>query len=134
VFKTSTAHDTAFFRHYLTVYYLTVDANSLTAQPWRVQEGKRKKADEAVQHALGERVRRLRQARGWSQEEFAARSGLHRTWVGVIERGERGVTLLTLLMIAKSFGITVSELLSGLEKSVAKMRPPRRGAGHDARG
>jgi hypothetical protein len=44
----------------------------------------------------------------------------------VIERGERGVTLLTLLMIAKSFGITVSELLAGLEKSVAKMRPPKR--------
>ena len=97
-----------------------------------MQEEKRKKADEVVQHAFGERVRRLRLARGWSQEDFAAHSGLHRTWVGVIERGERGVTLLTLLMIAKSFKITVSELLSGLEKSVAKMRPPKKAA-HIAR-
>jgi len=87
-----------------------------------VQEEKRKKADEVVQHAFGERVRRLRKARGWSQEDFASHSGLHRTWVGVIERGERGVTLLTLLMIAKSFGITVSELLRGLEKTVEGLR------------
>jgi DNA-binding XRE family transcriptional regulator len=109
-------------RYYFSVYYLSVDANSITAQPWRVQEAKRRKIDEAVQHALGERVRRLREKRGWSQEEFAARSGLHRTWVGSIERAERGTTLLTLLMIAKCFDMTVAELLRGLEKRIEDLR------------
>jgi ribosome-binding protein aMBF1 (putative translation factor) len=109
-------------RYYLSVYYLSVDANSITAQPWIVQEEKRRKIDEAVQHALGERVRRLREKRGWSQEEFAARSGLHRTWVGSIERAERGTTLLTLLMISRCFDMTVSELLRGLEKRVEELR------------
>jgi transcriptional regulator with XRE-family HTH domain len=87
-----------------------------------VQEAKRRKIDEGVQNALGERVRRLREKRDWSQEEFAAQSGLHRTWVGSIERAERGTTLLTLLMIARSFDMTVSELLRGLEKRVEELR------------
>jgi ribosome-binding protein aMBF1 (putative translation factor) len=115
------------YRYYLSVYYFSVDANSITAQPWRVQEAKKRKIDEAVQHALGERVRRLREKRGWSQEEFAARSGLHRTWVGSIERAERGTTLLTLLMIAGCFDMTVAELLRGLEKRVEEVRrrPPK---------
>jgi transcriptional regulator with XRE-family HTH domain len=87
-----------------------------------VQEEKRRKIDETVQRALGERVRRLREKRGWSQEEFAARSGLHRTWVGSIERAERGTTLLTLLLISRCFDMTVSKLLGGLEKRIEELR------------
>jgi len=53
--------------------------------------------------------------------------GLHRTFVGNIERGLKNTTILTLLMISKSLGVTVSELLRGLEKRVEelKKRPPK---------
>ena len=101
---------------------MAVDALRILAQPWRVQEGKRKKKDEVVQQALGARIRQLREKKGWSQEDFAARSGLHRTFVGNIERGLKNTTILTLMMISKSLGITVAELLRGLEKKVEDLR------------
>ena len=66
--------------------------------------------------ALGDRIRQLREQRKWSQEEFADLCGLHRTAVGFLERAERNPRLDTLLTISKGLGITVSELLQGLEK------------------
>lgn len=63
---------------------------------------------------LGARIRELRKARGLSQEAFAAECGLDRTYVGGIERGERNVAIRNLALIAKSLGISMSELLSGL--------------------
>jgi transcriptional regulator with XRE-family HTH domain len=66
--------------------------------------------------ALGDRIRELREAKHWSQEEFADLCGLHRTAVGFLERAERNPRLDTLLTISKGLGITVSELLLGLEK------------------
>jgi transcriptional regulator with XRE-family HTH domain len=65
--------------------------------------------------ALGDRIRELREAKHWSQEEFADLCGLHRTAVGFLERAERNPRLDTLLTISKGLGITVSELLVGLE-------------------
>lgn len=66
--------------------------------------------------ALGDRIRELRGKRNWSQEEFADHCGLHRTAIGLLERAERVPRLDTLLTVSKGFGITVSELLRGLEK------------------
>ena len=66
--------------------------------------------------ALGERIRELREERGWSQEEFADRCGLHRTAVGLLERAERIPRLDTLMTLSKGFGIPVSDLLQGIEK------------------
>jgi transcriptional regulator with XRE-family HTH domain len=66
--------------------------------------------------ALGNRIRELREAKHWSQEEFADLCGLHRTAIGFLERAERNPRLDTLLTISKGLGITVSELLVGLEK------------------
>ena len=48
--------------------------------------------------------------------------GPHRTFVGNIERGLKNTTILTLLMISKSLGVTVAELLRGLEKRVEELR------------
>jgi transcriptional regulator with XRE-family HTH domain len=58
-------------------------------------------------------IRELREAKDWSQEEFADRCGLHRTAIGLLERAERIPRLDTLVTISEGFGITVSELLLG---------------------
>jgi transcriptional regulator with XRE-family HTH domain len=71
---------------------------------------------EKVLIALGNRIRELREAKHWSQEEFADLCGIHRTAVGFLERAERNPRLDTLLTMSKGLGITVSELLDGLER------------------
>jgi transcriptional regulator with XRE-family HTH domain len=64
---------------------------------------------------LGKRVHERRQARKWSQEEFAHVSGLHRTYIGQIERGEKNISFANLVKISGVLGVTMSELLAGLE-------------------
>ncbi len=64
---------------------------------------------------LGKRVHELRAARKWSQEEFAHISGLHRTYIGQIERGEKNISFGNLSKISSVLGVTLAELLSGLE-------------------
>ena len=64
---------------------------------------------------FGARVRELRKSRGYSQEDFAARCGLDRTYIGGIERGERNVALRNIEAIAKAFELTISELMEGLQ-------------------
>jgi transcriptional regulator with XRE-family HTH domain len=56
--------------------------------------------------------------RKWSQEEFAHVSGLHRTYIGQIERGEKNISFGNLVKIAGVLGVTLSELLTGLEDRV----------------
>jgi transcriptional regulator with XRE-family HTH domain len=70
--------------------------------------------------ALGQRVRQLRKRRGYSQEAFADATGLHRTWMGAVERGERNLSFKNLVLISQALGITLSSLLSGVEKNAAK--------------
>lgn len=64
---------------------------------------------------FGERVRSLRTTRGWSQELLAEEAGLHRNYVGGLERGERNVSLVNIGKLAAAFGVTPSELLKGVE-------------------
>lgn len=63
---------------------------------------------------LGERVRELRQATGLSQEAFADRCGLDRTYISGIERGKRNVSLENLKVLAEALDVTLSGLLDGL--------------------
>jgi DNA-binding XRE family transcriptional regulator len=60
--------------------------------------------------ALGRQIRMVREAKGFSQEEFAARVGLGRSYYGGIERGERNVAALNLMRIASTLGVEVGEL------------------------
>lgn len=66
--------------------------------------------------AFGDAVREFRKQRGLSQEELADRAGLHRTYIGGIERGERNVGLLNIVTLAKALEIDPSELLKGLDR------------------
>jgi len=73
-------------------------------------------AQEALAERFGTLVRRLRKERGFSQEEFAFRVGLHRTYMGDIERGEKNVTLVTADKLAKGLDLTLAGLLLELER------------------
>ena len=64
---------------------------------------------------FGNRVRQLRKAKGLSQEAFASLCGLDRTYISGIERGVRNVSLANLGLIAEALGISLSELMQGLE-------------------
>ncbi len=77
---------------------------------------------------LGKRVRELRLKKGFSQESFADHCGLHRTYMGGIERGERNLTIQTVLTVSKGLGITMSELLSGIERQIEAAEHPRKTA------
>jgi transcriptional regulator with XRE-family HTH domain len=67
---------------------------------------------EDIRTRFGRRVRELRERRGWSQEQLAAQCGLHRTYVGGIERGERNPALLNIGRIAEALGIEVRDLFA----------------------
>ena len=66
--------------------------------------------------ALGRAVRTFRQDLGISQEELADRSGMHRTYVGGIERGERNVSYANLLRLAGALSVSPSHLLARAEE------------------
>ena len=56
-------------------------------------------------------MRRIRRKRGWSQEELAFESGLHRTYISGIERGARNPTVLVLGKLAEALGVSPDRLL-----------------------
>jgi len=64
-----------------------------------------------IKRWVGDRIRKLREAKGWSQEELGFKSGLHRNYVGRIERGEQNVAVVNLAKLAKALGVRPSELL-----------------------
>jgi transcriptional regulator with XRE-family HTH domain len=74
---------------------------------------------EGLLKALGERIRELRANLGYSQEAFADRCEVHRTFMGSIERGETNLSFQNLAKVANGLGITLSELLSGVETKAA---------------
>jgi transcriptional regulator with XRE-family HTH domain len=65
---------------------------------------------------LAANIRSFREDKMLSQEDFADMCGLHRTYVGSVERGERNVTLSTLEVFASVLGVSVPQLLTGKPK------------------
>lgn len=63
---------------------------------------------------FGEHIRTIRKQAGWSQEELAAASGLHRTYVGAVERGERNVSLINIVQLARALRVKPADLLEGI--------------------
>jgi len=60
---------------------------------------------------FGERVRKLRKEKSLSQEQLAHNANLHRTYIGMIERAEKNITLINIEKIALALGVSVHELL-----------------------
>jgi transcriptional regulator with XRE-family HTH domain len=77
-----------------------------------------------IQEQIGIRVRELRERKGVSQEALAATCGLHRTYIGLIERGERNLSLAVIEQIAAGLGVAVGDLFS---KAEMPMAAPQRG-------
>lgn len=63
---------------------------------------------------FGERIRTLRRQAGWSQEELAAACGLHRTYVGAVERGERNVSLVNIVRLARALRSKPADLIEDI--------------------
>jgi len=61
--------------------------------------------------SFGERVRDLRKSKGLSQEELSYKADLHRTYIGMIERAEKNITLVNIEKIAKALNVEIKDLL-----------------------
>lgn len=70
-----------------------------------------KKPSPKIIAILSENILRLRTDLGLSQEELAFKSGLHRTYIGAVERGERNITLSSLELIAAALDVKLTTLL-----------------------
>jgi transcriptional regulator with XRE-family HTH domain len=80
--------------------------------------------------ALGQRIRELRTDQGYSQEGFADKCGVHRTFMGTVERGESNLSFQNIAKVAVTLGVSLSELFLNLEE---KARILARTAGTPAR-
>jgi transcriptional regulator with XRE-family HTH domain len=61
---------------------------------------------------FGEKVRELRTSKNLSQEELADLANVHRTYIGMVERAEKNITLVNIEKIAKALNVNITELLS----------------------
>ncbi len=66
--------------------------------------------------AFGRAVRRLREAKGLSQEKLAEAADIHRTYIGDVERGTRNIALVNMSKIANALDLPLSRLLAEMER------------------
>ena len=64
---------------------------------------------------FGERVRQLRKEKHFSQEELSFKAELHRTYIGMIERAEKNITLVNIEKIARALNVDIKELFNEAE-------------------
>jgi transcriptional regulator with XRE-family HTH domain len=67
--------------------------------------------NEMILIQFGARLKKLRQDKGFTQEKFALKCGLHKNYIGMVERGERNPSLINIEVIAKGLEISISDLL-----------------------
>jgi len=77
----------------------------------------RSRDDGDPRRAFGASVRQRRQSFGLSQEALAHACGLHRTYVGGVERGERNVSLLNMVRLAEALSLKLSQLVETMERN-----------------
>jgi transcriptional regulator with XRE-family HTH domain len=73
-----------------------------------------------VQQGFGKAVKKFRKTAGYSQEELADQSKVHRTYMGSVERGERNISLMNMWRISNALKIKLSELVHEMEKHLNK--------------
>ncbi len=66
--------------------------------------------DDKMLKVIGQKLRKARLARGWSQKQVSFECGLHRTYVGAVERGERNMTVTSLRKLAVVLGVKLTAL------------------------
>ncbi|MFS4492914.1 helix-turn-helix domain-containing protein [Maribacter sp. 2308TA10-17] len=66
---------------------------------------------------FGSRLRQLRKAENISQEELADRAGLHRTYIGMIERAEKNITLINIEKLSIALNVTITDFFYGRKNS-----------------
>jgi len=71
-----------------------------------------RQASDSIKRILANNIRSFRSMQGISQEDFALKCNLHRTYIGSIEREERNVTLSTLEILAEAIGVSIPVLLT----------------------
>ncbi|MBD5266259.1 MAG: helix-turn-helix transcriptional regulator [Bacteroides sp.] len=67
--------------------------------------------------SFGDIIRKYRKERGISQEELAFRAGLHRTYIGMIERGEKNITLTNIAKLASGLNVKIKDLFDEIQDS-----------------
>jgi len=72
--------------------------------------------EKALLKKVGDKIRALRVNSGLSQEELAEKVGIHRTYIGSVERGERNVSIINLFYIARSLSSSLSELFESINE------------------
>ena len=65
---------------------------------------------------FGDRVRELRKQEGLPQEELSYKADLHRTYIGMIERAEKNITLINIEKIAKALNVSITEIFNDTQK------------------
>ncbi len=75
-----------------------------------------RKPSKIITTILSENIKNIRNDLNLSQEQLADKCGLHRTYVGAVERGERNITLSSLEAIASALSVSVPTLLTNSEK------------------
>jgi transcriptional regulator with XRE-family HTH domain len=71
--------------------------------------------------ALGRRIRELRTEQGYSQEAFADKCGVHRTFMGTVERGESNLSFQNIAKVATTLGVPLSTLFRDLEGKAQRL-------------
>ncbi len=66
---------------------------------------------QAVLVKFGDRVRKFRREKGLSQEQLSFKANLHRTYIGMVERAEKNITLVNIEKIANALGVSLNELM-----------------------
>ena len=67
--------------------------------------------DREILKKFGQRIREIRKGKNISQEELSFKADLHRTYIGMIERAEKNITLINIEKIANALDVNISELL-----------------------
>lgn len=67
--------------------------------------------------ALGKKIRSLRQARGWTQEQLAEYADLHVSYIVLLEKGSNRATIETLEKLSRAFGISISDMVQSLDEA-----------------